>query len=101
MATTAPTVYNLTLTLADTEYSQALPTNCARYDWQCRTAFDVRYAYVTGKVKAPTAPYMTLKAGGTFTSDFVPQSIGQQTVYFASAQAGVVIEILCYPRSDS
>jgi len=95
------TVYNLTLTNANTEYSQQLPANCCRYDFQCRTAFDVRYAWVTGKVAGPTAPYMTLKAGGTFTSEFVPQSLGQQTLYFASAQAGVVVEIICYARSDS
>lgn len=98
---TVPTVYNLTLTLASTEYSQELPANCARYDFQCRTAYDVRYAWATGKVATPTAPYMTLKAGGTFTSEFVPQSLGGQTIYFASAQAGVVVEIICYPRSDS
>lgn len=95
---TAPTIFNVTLTSANTEYSQALP-DCTRYDFQCRTAYDVRYAFETGKVAGPTAPYLTLKAGGTFTSDFVPQAAGPQTVYLASAQAGVVVEMVCYPRT--
>lgn len=98
---TAPTIYNLTLTLADTEYSQQLPGNCKQYDVQCRTAAAVRFAYETGKVATPTAPYATLKAGGTFTSDFVPQANAQDgiTIYFASSTAGAVVEIIAYPRT--
>ena len=98
MATT-PTIYNLPLPAANTEYSQALPDNCSRYDFQCRTAFDVRFAYVTGKVAGPTAPYGTLKAGGGFTSEFIPQASAPPTLYFASTQAGVVVEIVCHPRT--
>jgi len=96
---TAPTVYNVTLTNANAEYSQQFPAGTARYDFQCRTAHDIRYAFVTGKVATPTAPYMTLKAGGAFTSEFLPQNIGQQTLYLASATAGAVVEIVCYPRT--
>lgn len=98
---TAPTIYNVTLTNADTEYSQQLPTNTARYDFQCRTGYNIRYAFETGKVATPTAPYMTLKAGGTFTSEFLPQAAGQQTVYLASDQAGAVVEIVAHPRDVS
>ena len=95
---TVPTIYNVPLTVADQEYNQTLSSNCARYDVQCRTGYDVRFAFVTGKVAGPTAPYATLKAGGTFTSEFVPQSATAPTLYLASSQAGVVVEIICYPR---
>jgi hypothetical protein len=54
-AAAAPTSYNLTLTLADTEYSQAFPVNCRFIEFQARTMADVRFAFTTGKVAGPTA----------------------------------------------
>ena len=88
-----PTVYNVTLTAAVTEYSQAMPANCRRITWQCRTAFDVIYAFVTGKVATPTAPYMTLKATRAYDSGVINQGAAPSTLYLASATAGVVVEI--------
>jgi hypothetical protein len=63
--TATPTPYNVTLTNANTEYSQALPANCRKFEFQARTEATVRLAFVTGKVAASTAPYMTLKAGAS------------------------------------
>ncbi|MDO8704072.1 MAG: hypothetical protein Q7J84_03920 [Sulfuricaulis sp.] len=87
-----PTPYNLTLTNADTEYSQAMPANCRKFWFQCRSAVDVRYAYVTGKVAASTAPFITMKAGGYAESPAIAQGAAPSTIYLASAIAGVVIE---------
>ena len=94
--TSTPTIYNVTLTDANTEYSQDLPANCRFFEFQCRTAFAVRYAYVTGKVATPTAPYMTLKSGGSYYTPVISQGASPSTVYFASAQAGVVVEITAW-----
>lgn len=94
--TTSPTIYNVTLTSADTEYSQAMPENCRFFEFQCRTAFAVRYAYVTGKVATPTAPYMTLKSGNYYYSPVISQAATPSTLYLASAQAGVVVEIVAW-----
>lgn len=89
------TPINLTLTSADTEYSTSLPAGCAHFSFQCRTAFDVRFAFVTGKVAGSTAPYLTLKSGNAFSS---PEKLslkpGFETIYFASSQAGVVVEVV-------
>ena len=90
-ASKTPTVYNLTLTLANTEYSQALPANTRDFRFRCRTAYDVRYAWVTGKVAASTAPYLTLPSGFDYYSD--GNNLSTKTLYFASSQAGVVIEM--------
>lgn len=98
---TVPDIQNETLILANTEYPVTIPASSQRYDFQCRTAYDIRYAFESGAVAAGAAAYMTLKAGGAFTSEFIPQSVGQQTIYFASSQAGVVVELLSHPRSDS
>ena len=86
---------NVTLTLADTEYSQALPAGTRYVSLQCRTAFDVRFAFVTGKVATPTAPYATIKSGGSYsTPEKVAVGPNSRTIFLASAQAGVVVEIV-------
>lgn len=89
------TIINQTLTNADTQYTVTLPAGCSHYSFQCRTAFDVRFAFVTGKVATPTAPYATLKSGQAYSSpeDFTLKA-GSETIYFASSQAGVVVEIV-------
>ena len=92
-----PAIYNVTLTNANTEYSQALPAGVRAFALQPRTGVDVRFAYVTGKVAAPTAPYWTMKAGGGFGVDDVKMNValgeGAITLFLASASAGTVVEI--------
>ena len=94
--TSTSACYNKTLTSADTEYSQALPTNCRGFEFQSRTEADVRFAFATGKVATPTAPYMTLKAGDYYVSFPLSQGSSPETLYLASATAGVVVEILAW-----
>lgn len=89
--TETPTIYNVTLTDADTEYSQALPSSTRELRFMCRTLFDVRYSFTTGKVATPTAPYLTLPSGMGYASD--ESDITGKKLYFASAEAGVVVEI--------
>lgn len=90
----APEIFNLTLTLADTEYSQAISSRTKYWSAQCRTAFDVRYAFVTGKVATPTAPYATVKSGTWYNT---PEKISWSgTIFFASSEAGVVVEIIAW-----
>lgn len=88
---TTVTVYNVALASADTEYNQALPANCRAVDFRCRTAFDVRFAWVTGKVATPTAPYQTLKSNGEYGRQSIRPSA--LTLYLATDEAGVVVEI--------
>ena len=83
--------YNVTLTNANTEYSQALPANCRKLILRCRTAYDIRYAWATGKVATPTAPYQTLRASAEYALDGIKVASG--IIYLASATAGVVIEM--------
>lgn len=88
-------VYNLTLTSADTQYSFAVPGSTRRLEFQIRTAASCRYAFEAGKVAAPTAPYMTLKAEDYYYSGAIDTIIGF-TLYLASATAAVVAEILIW-----
>jgi len=89
---TGITEYNLTLTLADTEYSQVLPNGTKAFALRCRTSDVVRYAFTTGKVAASVSPYQTLKASAEYWKDNVSLAAGI-TVYLASSTAGVIVEI--------
>lgn len=90
-AITTVTLYNLTLTSADTEYSQILPATCRRLSFKCREEATMRWAMETGKVATPTEPYVTLPGGAVFDSGAV--LLTGETLYLASSVSGVVAEI--------
>ena len=91
---TTATPYSVTLTVADTEYSQALPANTRYFEFQARTAADVRWAFVTGKVAGPVEPYRTLKSGNNYYSPDV--DLTGITLYLGSAVALTVVELLVW-----
>lgn len=91
-----PKCYNITLTIADTEYSQALAAGAKKMTMQCRTAHAVRFAYETGKVAVPGTPYMTLKSGSSYWEDNTATKMTGQTIYFATDDAGSIIELLVW-----
>lgn len=92
---TTPTIYNVTMTNADTEYSQALPAGTKILEFRCLDpGFATRYAYATGKVATPTAPYGYLGAGEVKTVEGL--NLSSKTLYFACASAGKIMEIECW-----
>lgn len=91
-----PTIYNITMTNANQEYSQALPANTKKFTVMMQendTAF--RIAYITGKVATPTAPYFACPAGACISEDF-SQGKTSQTLYFACGTAGKTIQIIAW-----
>lgn len=89
---TYPQVLNLTLISANTEYSITLPSWTKAFTVQCRTAYDLRMATVTGKVATSISPYFTIKSGYAYFDSPTANS----TLYFASSEAGVVVEIMAW-----
>ena len=89
---TTPALFNVTMTNLDTEYSQALPAGTKKFEIRCQDpGFATRFAYVTGKVATPTAPYKILLAGEVKSIDGI--NLAAQTLYFACGTAGKVFEI--------
>jgi hypothetical protein len=87
-----PIVYNVTMIDADTEYSQALPTTCRKFEIQTRDGTAFRVAYETGKVAAPTEPYVTIPENCLYYHEMIsPTAL---TLYFACAEALKVVEII-------
>ena len=93
-----PTLYNKTLTTANTEYSQGLPSYTRMFEFQCRTESDIRFAFKTGYVSTSgSTGFMTLKAGDYYVSPPMSQAKGAaSTVYLGTDTAGLVIEILTW-----
>jgi hypothetical protein len=85
-------MFNVTLTVADTEYSQALPDRTRKIMIQARTSAAVRWSWDTGKVATPVAPYFTVKAGDTYYDNDL--MLNKDTkLYLASSTGGTVVEI--------
>jgi len=89
---TRPSIQTVTLTLAATEYSVALPDRCQRYEFKARTKVDINFAFQPGKVATAVEPYSVLPSGWAYDSDVIDQSGG--TIYFATAAAGTVVEVV-------
>jgi len=93
-AGTTPVIYNVTMTNANTEYSQALPSNTKKFSIASQDGTAFRIAFVTGKVATPTAPYKTVQANTEYYEDMInPSSL---TLFFACGSAGKVVEIIAW-----
>lgn len=87
--------YAVTLTVVDTEYSQALPANTKGIEFVSRSGYPVRYAFTTGKVATPTDVYFTLKSNCAYESP-ATLNLSSKTIYFASDNAGDVVELIAW-----
>lgn len=93
-----PDVQNLTMTEADTQYSLDLPAGTITFGFHTRDGSAVRFAYVSGKVATPTAPFATVRTDGSYN---FPAGVrpGFTTIYFASDSSGKVVELVSYQKS--
>ena len=85
-----PSIANVTCTLANTEYSQAIPTGCKKYLVKARGANDINLAFTSG---ASGTTYVTIPAGsgGLWVDGSRVRGV---TAYFQSPDAGAVVELL-------
>lgn len=87
-----PTVANVTLTSAATEYSYAIPANTKKILAKARGSNALRFAFVSGET---TTNYVSIAAGGQFSLDSV--YLRGQTLYVqCPGAAGEVLEILTF-----
>ena len=84
-------IYNLTMTSANTEYSQAFPAGCTKITVQCRDAYDVKICFTSGQ---SGTTYWTVKSGGGYWEDHISATL--TTIYAQCATAGQVLEIICW-----
>ncbi len=89
-----PYIYNVTLALANTEYSQVLPRGTKRFTISERNGNAFRLAFATGLVATPTEPYGTVLSNVTYWEQDL-YLVGM-TVYLAAPVLGRVIEIMVW-----
>ena len=91
--TAVPSVYNVPLTLANTECSLTLPAVCAYFEIKLRSSVDdLKLAFVTGDIAA--GKYFTIPSNNSYVSDGT--LIAGQTIFFASPTAAMVAEVITY-----
>lgn len=89
---TTVTIFNFTATLANTEYSQALPADTKAFLLRSRGLATTKIAYTSG---GTGTDYLTLYPGNVYEDRCFYSS---QTLYFRSSVAGTVIEIVAYSK---
>ena len=88
-----PSIYNKTMTLADTEYSQTLRSGSVKILVENRGTYDTKLSFVAGE---SGTVYMTIKAGTVYYEDMLDSQ--SRTLYFQCDTAGQVLEILSWER---
>lgn len=92
---TTPLLASITMTLADTEYSYTFPDNIKKFSLEIGAGgANFRVAWVTGKVAAPTQPYIEIWANDKFARENI-NLIGK-TIYFACPNAAQLMVIESY-----
>ncbi len=88
---TTPVMTSVSIPVVSTEYYYAMPTNCRSVEFQCRSEYDVRYAFESGKVASGIDPYKTLKAGDVYYKERL--KLTAATLCFAAQTAGIKVEV--------
>ena len=94
-----PKIFNLTLTVANTEYNIELPENTRKFLVHTRDESAFRLAFESGRVAGSVAPYFTVLANTRYWEDLI-QAIDVKEkaiiLYFATALLGSVIELIAW-----
>lgn len=90
------TIYNTTMTLADTEYSRALPTGTKKFMVKNRGLYDIKLTFSAG---ASGTTYITIPAGMNYWEDLTDLLASNRTLYFQCATAAQVCEIIAWTRA--
>lgn len=87
-----PTIANVDITLANTEYSYTLPTGTTRFEIKIRNGgIPLKICFVSG---ASGTIYKNLPAGEAYQEEEI--KAGSNILYFQSATASQVAEILSW-----
>lgn len=88
---TTPVIYHVELTLADTEYSQALSSGTKRILINTpRTVAEYRYAWVAGGTGSVSDEYISVGQSVAIDIDGISFS---GTLYLRASKAGTVVQV--------
>lgn len=87
---TTPTIYNVAVTLANTEYSQALSASTKRFSIKMRGFSDLKLAYVSGQ---SGTIFITIPGGSSYEEINLAGTTAL-TLYFQSPSASQDVEVV-------
>lgn len=88
-----PSIVNINIVDADTEYSHMLPIGCKRFTLHVRDGTAIRLSFTRGVVAKPDPGYWTLKANNSWSEARL--DIEADTwLYFACDSTAKVLEII-------
>lgn len=86
-----PTIFNLATPLANTEYSQAIPSGTTKLLIRARSTAQLQFAFSVGD---SSTNFITIPRGTSYSSDNL--LLSGVTLYIQSSLAGNVIEVLTW-----
>lgn len=90
-----PTIFNISMPAANTEYAMTLPSRTVAFDLGIRTNDAIlRFAFTSGRVAAPTAPWYQIPSGGSYYQQGL--LLENVTLFVACPVAGMVAQVLVY-----
>lgn len=90
VSNTTATIFNLTIAVASTEQSQALPANTKKFIIRTRGKGKLQLAYSSGD---SGTTYITVPAGASYEDINLYTS---QTLYFQSPKVGEIVELIAF-----
>lgn len=84
-------IRNVTMTLADTEYGQAMPAHTKKFMVKCRTNYPVQLCFTA---LGSDTLYITIPPGQTYWEDILYPLV--TTLYFRCPVAAQVLEIVAW-----
>ena len=93
-----PAIANVTMVAANTEYNVQMPRTVKKFVIHTRDESIFRLAFDTGRVAGSVPPFLTILAGKVYYEDFINLRVADVdwdgTLYFASPNAGRIVEVL-------
>jgi len=90
-----PTIFNVTVTSANSEESQALPIGTKKFEIKVRDNTEMRLGFITG-APAVGGNYITMPSGSIFWEDDSRMSLTGVSLFFETKEAGQIVEILAW-----
>ena len=90
VSNTTPTILNVSIPVANTEVSQALPANTKHFIIRSRNKGKLQVSFTSGQ---SGSNFFTIPAGSSYEDENFYTSL---TIYFQSSKAGDILEIIAY-----
>jgi len=91
---TVPSIYNVGMSDANVEYSQALPIDAKKFLMHTEDGTEFRVAFETGHVAGLSPPFFTVPVNTSYSEDLIEPP--ELSLFFAGICSGLTMEIIAW-----